>query len=220
MSVISFSQHSKQKKHSGSRANSIGIYGGSFDPIHHGHLRSALEVKQQLKLDEVRFLPSGNPPHRERAKVSARHRMAMLDLAVADAPGMVIDSRELERDQPSYTIDTLESVQSEVPQAKLTLIVGMDQFSAFDTWHRWQELLQKIDLAVMERPGESISSSAQQMLQGSLAGRITIIKVTQLDISSSRIRTELADNREIQYLVPRSVRDYIVGNELYTESGS
>lgn len=196
-------------------ASRIGVYGGSFDPVHHGHLRSALEVKQQLQLDELRFLPSGNPPHRDRARVSAEHRLAMLELAVAQAPGIVIDPRELERDQPSYTIDTLELLQAQAPKAALTLIIGMDQFSAFDTWHRWQELLQKINLAVMERPGEVISSSAEQILAGKFAERINIIKVTQLDVSSSRIRAELAQEHEIQFLVPLAVRNYIVKNGLY-----
>lgn len=213
MSVLELVPELPRKKNITARR--IGVYGGSFDPIHHGHLRSALEVKQQQQLDELRFLPSGNPPHRDRARVSAEHRLTMLELAVAQAPGIVIDPRELEHDQPSYTIDTLESLQAQAPKAELTLIIGMDQFSAFDTWHRWQELLQKINLAVMERPGEVISSNAEQILVGKFAERISITKVTQLNISSSRIRAELADNREIQFLLPLAVRDYIVENGLY-----
>lgn len=213
MSVLELVPDSPRSKKT--TASRIGVYGGSFDPVHHGHLRSALEVKQQLQLDELRLLPSGNPPHRDRARVSAGHRLAMLELAVAQAPGIVIDPRELEHDQPSYTIDTLESLQAQAPKAALTLIIGMDQFSAFDTWHRWQELLQKVNLAVMERPGEVISSSAEQILAGKFAERISIIKVTQLDISSSRIRAELGKEREIQFLVPLAVRDYIVKNGLY-----
>lgn len=144
----------------------------------------------------------------------------MLELAVAGVPGLVIDPRELERDQPSYTIDTLESIQRETPQAALTLIIGMDQFSVFDTWHRWQELLQKTTLAVMERPGELMSNSARQILAGEFSERIDIIKVTQLDISSSRIRNELADDRDISFLVPWHVRDYIKENALYAEPHS
>jgi len=132
----------------------IGVYGGAFDPIHLGHLRSALEVSQVLSLDELRFLPSGNPPHRSRAEVANEHRLKMLQLAVEGASGIAIDDRELERKNTSYSIDTLETIQAEFPQAQLTLVIGMDQFSAFDTWHRWQELLQRVELAVMERPGE------------------------------------------------------------------
>lgn len=196
-------------------ASSIGVYGGSFDPIHHGHLRSALEVKQYLSLSELRLMPSGNPPHRDKAQVSGEHRLAMLKLAVANTAGLVIDRRELERDQPSYTIDTLESLQREMPYAALTLVIGMDQFSAFDTWHRWQELLQRVQVAVMERPGEPVSESAQQILDGEFGQRIHIIKVTQLEISSSRIRAELEQQRDIQFLLPLAVRNYILQHGLY-----
>lgn len=195
----------------------IGIYGGSFDPVHHGHLRTALEVKQYLALSELRLMPSGNPPHRDRAQVSNEHRMAMLNLAVAKTPGLVIDPRELERDQPSYTIDTLRSIQEDLPRAALTLVIGMDQFSAFDTWHRWQELLQQVRLAVMERPGEPVSESAQQILAGEFGEKIQIIKVTQLEISSSRIRAELEQQRDIQFLLPLAVRNYILQHGLYQD---
>ncbi|OED43860.1 nicotinate (nicotinamide) nucleotide adenylyltransferase [Chromatiales bacterium (ex Bugula neritina AB1)] len=201
-------------------AKKIGVYGGSFDPVHNGHLRSAQEVMQLCNLDELRFVPSGNPPHRSRALVSAVHRRAMLKLAVADVPGMVIDTRELERTQPSYSIDTLESIRAEVPHASLVLIIGMDQFSAFDTWHRWQELLQRVDLAVLERPGETISAHARELLKGALAERISVLKVTQLEISSSRIRHDLSQGLEIRFLVPYAVRNYIRENRLYASNVS
>lgn len=196
-------------------ARTIGIYGGSFDPVHHGHLRSALEVMQSLQLDELRLVPSGVPPHRSRPLVGAGQRRAMLELAVAELDNVVVDSRELDRQQPSYTIDTLESIQVEYPQAALTLIIGMDQFSAFDTWHRWQELLQRVDLAVMERPGESLSAGAKELLNGQLAERITVIRVTQLDISSSRIRHDLQHGKDIRFLVPFAVYRYILEHGLY-----
>ena len=176
----------------------IGVYGGSFDPIHIGHLRSALEVSEAQELDELRFLPSGNPPHRARAQVANEHRLKMLQLAVDDALGIGIDDRELGRKSTSYTIDTLETIQAENPQADLTLIIGMDQFNAFDTWHRWQELLQRVELAVMERPGETLSGSAYQLMASSLQKRISIVSVTQLEISSSRIRKDLQAGLDIR----------------------
>ena len=147
---------------------SIAMYGGSFDPVHLGHLRSALEVKQTLDIDELRFVPSGNPPHRDRAHVDASDRLNMLELAVRDSPGIVVDPREVHNAAKSYTIDTLESLAAENPQARLTLVIGMDQFSVFDTWHRWQELLQQFDLAVMERPGEPMSATGRSILSLSL----------------------------------------------------
>ena len=193
----------------------IGVYGGSFDPIHIGHLRSALEVSEAQELDELRFLPSGNPPHRARAQVANEHRLKMLQLAVDDALGIGIDDRELGRKSTSYTIDTLETIQAENPQADLTLIIGMDQFNAFDTWHRWQELLQRVELAVMERPGETLSGSAYQLMASSLQKRISIVSVTQLEISSSRIRKDLQAGLDIRFLVPYAVRDYILSQDLY-----
>ncbi len=196
---------------------SIGLYGGSFDPIHIGHLRTALEVKQQLNLDELRFIPTGNPPHRSRAKVDAVHRLAMLELAIAEAPGLVIDRREIDAQKPSYTFETLQSIQNDYPQAELTLIIGTDQFSVFDTWHRWQELLQLVQVAVMERPGESLSGVAQEILQDESAN-VTLCPVTQLDISSTRIRRELQQGTDIQFLVPYAVRDYINQHRLYSGS--
>ena len=191
------------------------MYGGSFDPVHIGHLRSALEVSQAQELDELRFLPSGNPPHRARAQVANEHRLKMLQLAVDGAPGIGIDDRELGRKSTSYSIDTLETIQAENPQAELTLIIGMDQFNAFDTWHRWQELLQRVELVVMERPGETLSGSAYQLMASSLQKRISIVSVTQLEISSSRIRKDLQAGLDIRFLVPYAVRDYILSQDLY-----
>ena len=191
------------------------MYGGSFDPVHIGHLRSALEVSQAQELDELRFLPSGNPPHRARAQVANEHRLKMLQLAVDDAPGIGIDDRELGRKSTRYSIDTLETIQAENPQAELTLIIGMDQFNAFDTWHRWQELLQRVELVVMERPGETLSGSAYQLMASSLQKRISIVSVTQLEISSSRIRKDLQAGLDIRFLVPYAVRDYILSQDLY-----
>jgi len=139
----------------------------------------------------------------------------MLQLAVGDAPGIVIDDRELGLRSTSYSIDTLETIQAENPQAELTLIIGMDQFSAFDTWHRWQELLQRVELVVMERPGESLSGSARQLLASELKNRISIVAVTQMDISSSRIRQDLQAGLDIRFLVPYAVRNYILSHNLY-----
>ena len=108
--------------------SSIGVCGGSFDPVHFGHLRTALEVRQQLGLEQLRFIPAGNPPHKEGPRVSATDRVNMLELAIGGSPSVVIDERETQRLKPSYTIDTLLELQQELPQASLTLIIGTDQF--------------------------------------------------------------------------------------------
>ena len=196
----------------------LGVYGGSFDPIHLGHLRSALEVMQLKNLHQLRFLPSGNPPHRAPAKAADTHRIRMLQLAVQGDERINIDTRELEREDTSYSIDTLQSVQADYPHADLTLIIGMDQFSAFDTWHRWQELLQSFELVVMERPGETMSDSARNMIDSPLQQRISVVRVTQMDISSSRIRQDLQAGLDIRFLVPYAVRNYIRTENLYLNS--
>jgi len=202
----------------------LGVYGGAFDPVHLGHLRSAYEVKQQCQLDELRFLPSGNPPHRNQANVEATHRLAMLELAVSEAEGLVIDSRELEADKgPTYTYDTLAELKIENPNADLTLIIGTDQFNNFDKWHRWEDILQKAELAVMERPGEPLSDFAQSLIQkysndqnnDQSGAKIHLIQVTGLDISSSRIRRDLLAGRDIRFLLPYSVYQYIHRFKLY-----
>jgi len=202
-----------------SEAKRIGVYGGAFDPVHMGHLRSALEVKQTLTLDELRFLPSGTPPHRAGARTDAKHRLAMLNLAVRNAKDVVIDERELSTDETSYSYDTLCAIAAEFPASRLTLIIGMDQFSVFDTWHRWQDLLESYDVAVMERPGEQLSGVGLSILQNAErqtgGARVHIVAVTQLDISSTRLRADLASNRDIQFLVPAAVRDYIISHGLY-----
>ena len=200
------------------KAQAIGVYGGSFDPVHFGHLRPVLEVKQQLQLDQLRFIPSGNPPHKSGPRVSAADRVAMLDLAIARSPGLIIDTREVDTQKPSYTLDTLKSLQSDFPQARLTLVIGMDQFSVFDTWHQWQQILAMADVAVMERPGESLSDVASSILNGEFGSVIKIVPVTQLEISSSRIRRELEQGTDVQFLLPYVVRQYIIDNKLYTGS--
>jgi len=199
---------------------SLGVYGGSFDPVHFGHLRSALEVQQQLGLDQLRFIPAGNPPHKAGPVVNAADRVKMLELAIADtdsagSPCLIVDQREIERLKPSYTFDTLEELQNELPQAQLTLIIGTDQFSVFDTWHRWRELLGIAHVAVMERPGEKLSEFAVELLQGEYRSKVTICPVTQLDISSTRIRNDLSAGTDIRFLLPYAVRRYIIEHQLY-----
>ncbi len=194
---------------------SIGIYGGSFDPVHFGHLRTALEVRHQLGLQQLRFIPSADPPHKAGPLASAEDRIGMLEAAIDGSAGLMVDSREIERQSTSYTIDTLADLQQEYPHTELTLVIGMDQFSVFDTWHCWQDLLQKARLAVMERPGEVMSEFAKSLLSSEAGAGITLCPVTQLAISSTKIRNELQQGREIQFLVPFAVRKYIVEKDLY-----
>ena len=211
------------------RFQMIGVYGGTFDPIHYGHLRTALEVKEAVSLDELRFIPSREPPHRDAPEASPEQRLEMLRAALQDAePGFCIDTRELERPGPSYMVDTLASIRQEIRAAPLCLIVGLDAFAGLDRWHRWRELLDLAHLLVMQRPGYSpeLPDPLQAMLpervvntadalRESPAGRIHFITLTLLDISATRIRSAVAQGLSPRYLTPDPVLHLIHSLNLY-----
>ncbi|MGX2032079.1 nicotinate-nucleotide adenylyltransferase [Methylocaldum gracile] len=207
----------------------IGIYGGTFDPIHYGHLRTALEVKEAVKLDEVRFVPCRLPPHRAAPEAEPDHRLKMLELALHDAePGFRIDTRELDRPGPSYMVDTLASIRAEIGARPLCLIVGLDAFLGFPRWHRWRELFDLAHIVVMQRPGAApdfagdlASRIAERRTEqpGAMrpqpAGAIHFVEVTQLDISATRIREAVKTGKSARYLIPEPVRRFIQSEALY-----
>jgi nicotinate-nucleotide adenylyltransferase len=209
----------------------IGILGGTFDPVHIGHLRGALEVAEMFELDEVRLVPNFRPPHRETPSSSAQHRLAMVQLAVQDLPSLVVDARELERDKPSYSIDTLESLRSELAvDDQLFLILGWDAFCGLPGWHRWSELLDHCHVLVMQRP--DADSEAPEALRDLLAarsvsdphamtgrgGHIAFAWQAPLEVSATRIRQFLASGRSVRFLVPDAVLAYINAHGLYRAS--
>lgn len=202
--------------------NPIGIFGGTFDPIHFGHLRTAFELLQSLRLSEVRFMPAGNPPHRETTVASAELRLAMVRAATEDQPGFVVDDREMRREGLSYSVDTLASLRADFPDRPLCLIVGMDAFLGLPKWHQWRELLELAHLVVAHRPGWRAPSMGPlgellvdrgtgriNDLHESLAGCIYIHAVTQLEISSTEVCKLIASGRDPRYLMPDSVRAII-----------
>jgi nicotinate-nucleotide adenylyltransferase len=198
----------------------IGIFGGTFDPVHIGHLRTALDVYEALALDELHFIPLGRAVHRDQPLTSPEKRLALLHAAVKDQPGFVVDERELRRDNPSYTLHTLESLRTELgAEMPLCLLLGRDAFNAFHTWHQPEMILQLAHLVVMDRPGHDFPGEGPLIdlmqgrvttdiagLNGESGGRILFQPVTRLDISSSDIRARLAAGRSIRWLVPESVR--------------
>ncbi len=148
----------------------IGLFGGTFDPVHIGHMRSAVEMAEQFALDELRLLPNARPPHRETPQVSAAQRLAMVERAVAGVERLTVDPRELQRDKPSYTIDTLESVRAELAaDDQLFMLIGWDAFCGLPTWHRWEALLDHCHIVVLQRP--DADSEPPESLRDLLAAR-------------------------------------------------
>jgi nicotinate-nucleotide adenylyltransferase len=208
----------------------IGIFGGTFDPIHYGHLRTAFEMLQALRFAEVRFIPSGDPPHRGKTFASADLRLEMAAAATHREPQFVVDDRELRREGPSYTVDTLASIRQEHPDAALGLILGMDAFLGLCGWHRWEEILDLAHIVVAHRPGwrapdigplgDLISEHGTHRvddLHEQSAGCIHIHSVTQLEISSTEIRELVSAGRDPRFLMPDVVRDVIMKSSCYAK---
>ncbi|MBV8497544.1 MAG: nicotinate-nucleotide adenylyltransferase [Gammaproteobacteria bacterium] len=206
----------------------IGIFGGTFDPVHCGHLRTAFELWQELKLAEVRFLPTGTPPHRERLQASPELRLKMVQAAVAGQPGLVVDDREVRRSGLSYSVDTLTELRREYPRRSLCLLLGMDAFLGLPTWHRWRELLTLAHIVVAHRPGWRAPTTgplgevmvdhgtgAIAALHEESAGRVYVRAVTQLEISSTELRALIVAGRDPRYLVPDAVRQIILETRCY-----
>lgn len=198
--------------------NPMGIFGGTFDPIHYGHLRSAFELLEALEFSEVRFMPAGNPPHRDVTHADGRTRVALVQAAIDGEPRFILDDRELRREGPSYSVDTLLDLRAEFAHRSLCLVVGMDAFLSLPQWHQWREILELAHLVVAHRPGwrapqsgtlgELLADRATDRVQDlheSRAGRVYVRAVTQLEISSSAIRELVRAGRDPRYLVPDPV---------------
>ena len=210
----------------------LGIYGGTFDPVHFGHLRTALEVKETLQLAELRFLPCHLPPHRDSPGASPAHRLQMLELALQNAePGFAVDTREFQREGPSYMVDTLSSLREELADIPLFLILGLDAFSALPSWHKWRELPNLSHIAVMRRPDSrepewplELSEFVRERrvktvgdIQGKPSGGIVFLNVTQLSISATGIRNLIVDGKNPRYLLPDPVLAMIQSEGLYRQ---
>lgn len=214
------------------RIPAVGILGGTFNPIHYGHLRMAQELADALDLDSVRFIPAASPPHKDKPAVSAEQRAAMVKLAIASNDRFVFDERELHRTGASYTVNTLLSLREELgKETSITLFMGSDAFTKFDTWHRWQEIIQLCHIALVQRPqlrshDQKLSKSLETFLHnhysensGDLhhlpSGFVTMRQITALDISSTAIRHALQHDDSVRYLMPDIVIDYIRQHQLY-----
>jgi len=212
----------------------IGILGGTFDPIHFGHLRMAEEVAQQLDLFEVRFVPSGKPWHRDTPGAAPAQRLAMVRCATEGNPRFVVDEREVRNDAPGYTVETLTSLREELGQIQpLCLLLGADAFLGLPTWHDWRRLFELAHVVVVHRPGFSLLHEQMDFalreeferrqcvdlsnLHCLPGGRIATCPITPLAISSTAIRTEIKAGRSPRYLLPVAVLDYIQKQNLYRQ---
>jgi nicotinate-nucleotide adenylyltransferase len=208
----------------------MGIFGGTFDPIHYGHLRTAFELREALRLEEVRFLPTGNPPHRDQTQASAEQRLAMVRAAVEGQARFTVDDRETRRSGLSYSVDTLGELRAEFPQRAICLLLGMDAFLGLPNWHRWREILELAHVIVAHRPGwkaptqgplgEAMvdrGTGSVRDLHDAPAGRIFVHAVTQLEISSTELRAMIARGREPRYLVPDSVCELLRNTGWYAQ---
>lgn len=177
----------------------IGILGGTFDPVHNAHLAIARAALEHLRLQRILWMPTGSPRYRQPARTPATHRVAMLQLAIEGEPRYVIDERELAPGHSGYTLDTLKSLGG-----KPVLLLGADQYAKFETWHRWQEILELARIAVFARPGWPVPDS-----------RARFIPMDPIDISASDIRARVARGESIAGLVPEAVQRYIERQRLY-----
>lgn len=210
---------------------SIGIFGGTFDPIHHGHLRLAEEAREALSLEQIVLIPSGQPPHRDAPQTPANHRLAMARLAATGNPSLSVDPAEVESATPSYSVLTLERLRAQFgPARPLVLLLGADAFAGLASWYRWRELFALAHIAIANRPGHGMQAHSAPLaaeyeprlaaraedLRDAPAGRILPFEMTPLAISASLIRARLAAGQSARYLLPDSVLDYIRSRHLYT----
>ena len=208
----------------------IGILGGTFDPVHHGHLRIAEAVAEALALSCIRLVPAARPPHREQPAAAARHRLAMVRLAVAGIDRLCVDDRELRRPGPSYSVETVAQLRAAAGETPLVLIMGADAFARLAAWRRWRALFALTHIAVCARPGSAVrpvdaalrDEYARRVCRDADAwrrdagGMIMPVRGPRLDISATRIRARLAAGEDVRGLLPDAVLDYIRAQQLYT----
>ena len=206
----------------------VGLFGGTFDPIHYGHLRTAYELWQSLRLAQVRFLPTGNPPHREASLAPTELRVQMVQAAIAGNDAFVVDDRETRREGLSYSVDTLLDLRRDFPERSLCLLLGMDAFLGMPHWHRWRDIFELAHVVVAHRPGWKApitgplgevmvdrGTGSVRELHAAPAGRVYVHAVTQLEISSTELRHLIIAGRDLQYLVPEEVRQIIRDTRCY-----
>lgn len=216
----------------------VGIFGGTFNPIHYGHLRAAEEVREKIKLDKILFIPSGNPPLKSKDIVDVRHRYAMTRLALMKNTHFELSDIECKQTGKSYTVKTLRELRKFYPERDFYFILGIDAFLDIPNWWRYEELVTFTHFIIVSRPGfrfidlttsslietrkndfRKIDNAEIETYMMTLKGTVTAIlmKLTPFEISSTEIRSLVRRNRSIKYLLPASVESYIIANKLYSK---
>ena len=207
----------------------ICLFGGTFDPVHNGHLHAAKTVLAVLGIDQIRLVLSARPSHKDTTGASLEQRWDMLSLACAEQPGLIADDREMHRTRPSYTVETLEAVHAESPGEDLVWVIGSDAYALLESWYRWQEVLDLANLIVLRRPGEFPALSdamkaytkAHQVdsLSDCHNGGIFMLEDSMQVVSAQEIRAGLAAGKTVSHLIPSAVALYIRDNGLYGSRG-
>ncbi len=192
--------------------NRIGLYGGSFDPVHNAHLALAQLALAHLDLDQLRWIPAGRAWQKSVQPAPAEDRLAMLQGATAGEPRFVVDPIELHRQGPSYTLDTVKTLQPIDPLAQWLLVIGQDQYAQLDTWHGWRELLGLVTLAIAAREGQAVQPSAAV---AAVPHRCMHLPLPPMQVSATQIRQRVAEGQSIDHLVPAQVARYIEQHRLY-----
>ncbi len=188
----------------------VGIFGGTFNPVHNGHLVAAEQVREEARLDMILFIPVKEPVHKKDEMLApARHRLEMLELICEKNPGFTVTDCEIMRDGPSYTLTTVREMLEKRRGDDVVLVIGADSFNDFHYWYRWEEILDLVPLVVLQRPGEKIDSERYPK------ARVTVVQNARLDISSTDIRNRITEGRSIRYLLPEDVREYINRKGVY-----
>lgn len=218
----------------------IGIFGGTFDPVHFGHLRVTIEILENFDLEELRLIPCSTPPIKNAAVASNEQRLEMLRLAIAGQKNVTIDNIEIHREGPSYTFDTLAAIREKLPDVQLYLFLGTDAFLSLNRWHRWHDILELAHIIVIHRPGWDIDSAElannidediksilrtrlvhdKTALKKKEAGNIVFFPIRKLDISSSEIRDLIRNGKSPLHLLPQDVLDFIYARNLYSAQGA
>jgi nicotinate-nucleotide adenylyltransferase len=195
----------------------LGIFGGTFDPPHIGHLILAEYAREALGAAQILFVPAADPPHKEGTRTDIAHRLAMLERSIADNPTFAVSRVDVERPGPHYTIDTIRIVQTQYPGSELYFMIGADSLRDLTTWHQPEGLIRLCKLAVLPRPGVQVTADMHEASLPGLAEQVVMLDTPMVDVSSTGVAARLRAGKTVRYLLPQPALDYVRANGLYRD---